>query len=334
MKPLFLSVVICTLNRDQPLVDTIRGILAMDYVPFELIIVDRSNQHEPETEAFLSQLASSGALQWVRHPVKNLCVARNVGIRQARGEVVVFVDDDVRFRDTGYLAACASGYAGDDVVGVGGPCPVKDDSDLRPLPPEFWKTGRGWHVRHLERLEDCPELWGCNMSFRKSALERVGGFDENITFRGDETDLCRRIRRLGRIVYEPDMFLYHMILDAGGGRDLSWDYSVQRVAGAAYALLKNRLTPPPQVRSVGLVRYVPPGLRSILWMAREYALALKNTRAGEWLDQKGRSEPSVRDPSRFRFYAGFALGWALGHLRWVRAGCPRFRAVTREPASG
>ena len=335
MKPLFLSVVICTLNRDQPLVDTIRGILAMDYVPFELIIVDRSNQHEPETEAFLSQLASSGALQWLRRPGNNISAGRNIGVRQARGDVIVFVDDDVRFRDTGYLTACAAAYRDEDVVGVGGPSPYYDDSGIRPLPPEFWEGRGGWHCLHVERIEDCPELWGCNMSFRKSAIEHIGGFDQNITSLGEETDLCRRIRRLGRLVYEPDMFVYHIVAQSGGTRSTSWGFLVSRVASFTYLDMKYSMTPPDTFRLAEPLKTILSPLLLALWIVREYARVLVRTFANErrWEVSHFSGELVHKLYPFHRFYPGFTLGWALGHYRWMRAGCPRCSTVEHSPVA-
>lgn len=232
------SVAIATFMREEPLVETIQGLLGLDDRPSEIIVVDQTPEHDRATADFLKQMASDGRLRWIRLAEANMSRARNVGIRAACGDIVVFVDDDVRFPNSQYLRACVTSYEPQDVVGVGGPCPWQSDADLQPFPESFLVDGTGWHVKHLTRVEDVPELWGCNMSFRKDALQAIGGFDEFFAGGGyAELELCNRIRRSGRIVYEPGMKIHHMAAPEGGTRHLPPYRIARRMAHAAYYLL-------------------------------------------------------------------------------------------------
>ena len=57
---------------------------------------------------------------------------------------------------------------------------------------------------------DVPYLSGCFMFLRITALKKVGLFDENIFMYGEETDLCRRLIRVGyRTVFNPNVYIIH-----------------------------------------------------------------------------------------------------------------------------
>ena len=293
-----ISVVIATYMREEPLVATIQGLQTLEYDPFEIVVVDQSPEHEPETERFLQEAQSQSVLRWIRTPIPNLSRARNIGIRETMGEIVVFVDDDVRFPCCDYLQACASGYANPDVVGVGGPAPWKDETDLRPLSPQFFVDGSDWHVKHLTPVEDAPWFFGCNMSFRRPALEAVGSFDEFFVGGvGDDTDMCVRVRRLGKLVYDPRMMVLHLVSMTGGIRHITYEHLMDRAAQRYYIWLKH------------LERRVGP--RSHLYMFINQLKAEQSYR--EFAPE------SYRHLNGSRFYVAFLRGWLRGLRYWQRS---------------
>ncbi|WP_150118011.1 glycosyltransferase family 2 protein, partial [Meiothermus taiwanensis] len=91
MEPTF-SVVIPTYNRAQLLARTVRAFLAQDGVPFEVIVVD-----DGSTDATPEVLAGfrDPRLRVLRQPNAGLASARNAGLLQARGQYVLFNDDDI-----------------------------------------------------------------------------------------------------------------------------------------------------------------------------------------------------------------------------------------------
>ena len=89
-----ISVTIPTLNREEPLCNTLRYFLETETYPsFEVIVVDQSDGHLEATRDFLVRTADKFC--YVSTDYKGLPKARNHGTRLARGEIVVFVDDDV-----------------------------------------------------------------------------------------------------------------------------------------------------------------------------------------------------------------------------------------------
>jgi len=171
--------------------------------------------------------------------VQGLSGARNTAIAEAKGDVVVFLDDDARARP-GWLAALLDPYEDATVQAVGGVAhprwPTWPNGGRRPhlLPgavPEDgdatgeldWIVGCTYTGQPTTRAE-VRNLMGCNMSFRRQVFERVGGFAEEIGRIGknplgcEETELCIRARqafaRAGekiRIVFEPRAEVDHRV---------------------------------------------------------------------------------------------------------------------------
>jgi GT2 family glycosyltransferase len=133
-----------------------------------------------------------------------LNVARNTGVERSTGQLVVFVDDDIR-ADAGWLAALLAAAREHPEVDVfAGPIrPRLEDHRLhscgREHPP----------ITSLELGEhdsDARYAWGANMAIRRSALERVGRFDESLEHGGDEQEWQDRFRAAsgggsGRVLY-------------------------------------------------------------------------------------------------------------------------------------
>jgi GT2 family glycosyltransferase len=104
------------------------------------------------------------------------------------------------------------------------PDTVREDPEL----PIGWLRPDGSFVGnfHLGRRQDVDFGKGCNMSFRRDLLLRVGGCDERYRggFYREDGDLFARVKALGcRVVFEPDAHLVH--LEAGGGSRTEADHS-------------------------------------------------------------------------------------------------------------
>ena len=193
-KPM-VSVVVATYGRQQTLDDTLADLRAQSYPDYEVLVIDQNPDAVPREGATVYQL-----------PEPHMCVARNVGIRASKGEIVVFVDDDVRMAP-GFLGKHVAAYS--DGVGC-----VAGWIDS-PVPHKNWKP----------EASELRSPIGCNMSFRRLALEQVGGFDSfmraQATF-GDETELAHRLRVAGwKIKTAPEAVLTHLAHSKGGLRPSS-----------------------------------------------------------------------------------------------------------------
>ncbi|MBD1940859.1 glycosyltransferase family 2 protein, partial [Coleofasciculus sp. FACHB-712] len=184
-----ISVIIPTYGREEPLRDTLKDVLLQDYPAFEVLVVDQTATHQPETQAYLEELANSGKIRWFRVDWASLPGARNYAVRRAVGEIVLFLDDDVLLKP-GYLEAHARNYLERPEVGavagrVFDRMKLEDSGNkltIEDLPPEAMDPGIAWYhidLVHTVKPQRVLTARGCNMSFRREIFTKHGlHFDE------------------------------------------------------------------------------------------------------------------------------------------------------------
>jgi glycosyltransferase involved in cell wall biosynthesis len=146
--------------------------------------------------------------------------ARNTGAALATGDVVAFLDDDAA-AERDWLERLVAPYSEARVIGVGGAVePAWSVPRPRSFPDEFlWVVGCSYRglPAHRSRVRN---LIGANMSYRRQALERLGGFHADLGRVGttplgcEETELCVRAARRwpdAAFVYEPLAIVRHRV---------------------------------------------------------------------------------------------------------------------------
>lgn len=188
------SVVVATYNRAASLRQTLQSFRHQTYANFELIVVNGPSTDE--TEAVLAEF--EGQIRTYRCPKARLSMARNIGLLEAAGDVVAFIDDDSIPTPT-WLAELAEVYSDPNVGAVGGL--VYDHTGVK-LQYRFAACNRDGRVseiqppldRYVKPLADpVAYLQGTNMSFSRAALRAVGGFDENILHYYDDVEMCLQV---------------------------------------------------------------------------------------------------------------------------------------------
>ena len=199
--------------------DSLRG--QRTATPHEVLVVD-----DGSTDATPDVAARFGA-RLVRHGERrSLNAARNTGLREAGADVIAFVDDDV-FVPPGWLDALADGARRHpEAEAFGGPIRARFEGHAprgcgREEPP----------ITTLDLGEDDVEaemVWGANFAVRRSAVERIGEFDESFDRgHGDEEEWLLRLHAAGgRIVYLAEAGLDH--------RRAADDSGLASLARAAY----------------------------------------------------------------------------------------------------
>jgi GT2 family glycosyltransferase len=158
---------------------------------------------------------------------RGLNAARNTGLREARAPLIAFVDDDV-LAPPEWLEALATGArAHPEAEAFGGPIRARFEGRVargcgREDPP-ITVLDLGAADRESETA------WGANFAVRRSAVDRIGPFDEGIVRpHGDEEEWLERLRAAGgRIWYLAAAGLDH--------RRTAEDTRLPRLARAAYA---------------------------------------------------------------------------------------------------
>jgi len=195
-----MSIVICSYNGASTIRDTLQALEGLSYPEYEVIVVnDGSTDDTPA-------IASEYDVRLIGTENRGLSSARNTGFRAANGEIVAYIDDDA-YPDADWAKYLALTYLSGDYAGVGGPnlAPPGDG----PI-ADCVANSPGGPVHVLLTDTVAEHIPGCNMSFRKTALEEVDGFDDRYRAAGDDVDLCWRVQEeVGPIGFHPAAMVWH-----------------------------------------------------------------------------------------------------------------------------
>ncbi|MFH1679052.1 MAG: glycosyltransferase, partial [Candidatus Eisenbacteria bacterium] len=218
------SVVVCTHNGEKTIRRCCESLMRLEYPSYEVIAVDDGSTDG--TPAILGEFP----FRVVRKTNGGLSRARNTGIAHARGEIVAFIDDDA-YPDPHWLQYLARSFLEGDHAGVGGPNILPPESGMV---AECVSHSPGGPTHVLVSDEEAEHIPGCNMAFRKAALEEIAGFDPRFVVAGDDVDLCWRLQRQGyKLGFSHGAVVWHY------RRDSAWKYLKQQMNyGRAEAMLE------------------------------------------------------------------------------------------------
>jgi GT2 family glycosyltransferase len=225
------SVVICSYTEDRwdDLVAAVASAHGQSTLPKEVIVVV---DHCPGLLRRARRDLPHAVVVGSEEP-RGLSGARNQGLRTAGGDIVAFLDDDA-VAEPDWLERISGRYTDDTVVGVGGEV-VPGWSRGRPewFPEEFdWVIGCS-HSGMPKSLGPVRNFVGANMSFRRAALESLGGFSSVLGRTGsnaagcEETELCIRAAQLSadsKLLYDPEARVTHRVPTSRG----TWAYFMRR----------------------------------------------------------------------------------------------------------
>jgi glycosyltransferase involved in cell wall biosynthesis len=208
----FVSVVVPTWNRATYLEHAVASLVAQDYPDdsYEIVVVDDGSTDA--TLAVVQEYVGSNCAVRVRavHQLHaGLNVARNAGIASARGDLICLVDDDVE-APSGWLRAVVRGAARYPTAGcLGGPIRMRFEGRQ---PRLCGREGLGDSELDLGPADRLGQfLFGANLAVRRSAVEQIGLFREDIPTGGDdEIEWERRLLASGgATAYVADAWLWH-----------------------------------------------------------------------------------------------------------------------------
>lgn len=139
---------------------------------------------------------------------------RDLGVKESRGEILAFLDDDA-YPAPHWLSAAVKEFEDPRVGAVGGPAvtPAHDSERQKAsgLVYQSWLVGGPYDFRYVPRprrlIDDQPSV---NLLVRRDAFEKAGGF-QTVYWPGEDTVLCLRIvHEQGlNLVYDPEVLVYH-----------------------------------------------------------------------------------------------------------------------------
>lgn len=198
------SVIVCAHNEAGYLAACLYSLLAQSRPPDEIIVVNNAS-----TDATGDVAARVPGVRVIDEPQRGLVVARETGRRVATGDILVYVDADCRAPFQWLERIERRFHRRADLIALSGPYRFYDwhargralirayDFTLAPLTQVLVK-----HVLGIGTV-----FYGGNFAVRRTALERIGGFDLSIEFHGEDTNLGRRLHAIGRVELVRECFL-------------------------------------------------------------------------------------------------------------------------------
>jgi hypothetical protein len=171
------------------------------YASFEVLLID-----DGSTEDIASIAAAFPTVRYLRQEHAGLSAARNLGMKEAGGDILAYTDDDCLV-DEDWLMHIAAGFDDPQWVACGGP-------NIPPAPRNQAEAivaaapGAPAHV--MLNDAEAEHLPGCNLAIRKAVMESIGGFREAYRTAGDDVDVCWRLREAGgRLRFMPGAMVWH-----------------------------------------------------------------------------------------------------------------------------
>ena len=201
------SIVIACPQRSWMLDECLEAIRGQSYENWECIVL-------PDEAVGAEEAKGADRIRWIATGKVRPAEKRNLGIREAKGEIVAFIDDDA-YPDAHWLEYAVKYFGEKDIGAVGGPG-VTPPGDRRLAKIggrvyDNWLVSGNYNYRYRAggvRM-DVDDYPSCNLFVRRDILEKVGGYRTDF-WPGEDTLLCKDIiDNWKRIVYDPWVVVYH-----------------------------------------------------------------------------------------------------------------------------
>jgi len=210
-----------TMDRFKDIIELLDSIQVQSYKKIEIIVVaDGAPELAEKIKNHIHQKNHSNISVLCNEGERGLSSARNLGIKQATGEIIAFVDDDALLFPN-WAEETAKAYAGDSsIIGLTGPIlPLWEDESMAWFPKEFYWIFSCTYWDWTEPIE-VRNGYGTNISFRKEAFDQCGYFKISLGVKGgwqgpggEETEFSIRVKQQThkRIVYHPNIKVKHKV---------------------------------------------------------------------------------------------------------------------------
>jgi glycosyltransferase involved in cell wall biosynthesis len=215
MQPL-ITVAICTRNRAAMLKKAVRSVLPQMNDRAEILIVDNGST-DGTAKVATEFTAANAQVKFFLEPQTGLSRARNLALRRASGDWIIFLDDDAEV-EPGWLSAYENFFSNlpSAKIAVAGGAVIP----CYEIPPPKWMNADGKQDLgpNFFCIPSTSHLWECNCAWRRAAALQAGGFDAQLGHQGEVAgyhegaDLDTRLRIAGyEIWWLPGAAIRHFI---------------------------------------------------------------------------------------------------------------------------
>lgn len=188
------SIIIPAYNEGERVLRAIKSALSQEYPDFEVIVVDDGSE---DNTFKVASSVKDARLKVYRKEHGGKAKALNFGFSKASGEIIVTTDADSRL-EPGAIRELVRRFYSEEVLGVGGQVRVSGRSFL-----EMAQDAEHLRIamfRRAKELDDLSLAPGPIAAFRREALERIGGFVDDIV---EDYATTKAVKEFGRVVYAP-----------------------------------------------------------------------------------------------------------------------------------
>lgn len=219
-----LTAIICTYNRAKYIGNLLESVAKNDLAKSEYEIVLVDNNCTDNTREICEAFAKAHKdvnFRYVLEPEQGLSAARNKGIKEAKGNIIVYIDDDALV-DANYLRTYSEWFAvHPETMACGGPIePLYETEEPSWMTPYTKALLTAW-MNYGDKVREYPKgryPGGGNAAYRKSVFDKVGLFNTALGRKGgnlmgsEEKDIFDKMHALGmQVLYLPIPVLHHII---------------------------------------------------------------------------------------------------------------------------
>ncbi len=199
----FVSILVCSKDRHKDLerlAEHLKGLTSV--YPFEIVIVEETNHPAPIE-----------GTRYISHPVANRGIpyARNLALAGATGELIVFLDDDCLICE-GWLDRLLEPFRDNSIVAVQGGVSVPENSNAVGWAETLLGVPGGGFRRVLQahdRLQETREVSTLNCAYRRSVIDKIGGFEKQLKITGEDYLLAKQACSYGKCLFIPAALVHH-----------------------------------------------------------------------------------------------------------------------------
>lgn len=194
-----ISLIICAHNEEKYISDCLTNAIKNSQGKFhEILVVDNASSDDTVKIA-----QTFKEVKVISELSKGLTKARQKGLLEAKGDVLAYIDADTHM-PVGWIDSLIKNFnKAEDVVCVSGPYVYYDVNIFVKLSVRLY-----WFLSRITTLFGGYVVVGGNFAAKRESLIQIGGFDSSISFYGEDTDIARRLHKVGRIIFSSSMVMY------------------------------------------------------------------------------------------------------------------------------